>query len=247
MNLVQRIEENFKHNIELHQSTLLQLAPMVVQASKLMLQSLLNGGKILSCGNGGSAADAQHFASEMVNRFERDRPGLAAIALTTDSSILTSVANDDAFDQIFARQIRVLGQPGDVLLTISTSGRSLNILQSVYAARERDMEIIALTGRDGGELGSLLRASDIELRVLADATARIQEVHLLLIHCLCDLLDLQLLGEPAETKAKDVAPSESVVASKQTHDAAKSLADAKDGIAVPVKARRTRRSKSKSS
>ncbi len=198
MNLIQRIEHHFKQNIEVHNTSLEQLGPIIARASEVILNSLLNGGKILACGNGGSAADAQHFSSEMVNRFERDRPGLAAIALTTDTSILTSVANDDAFDQIFARQVRVLGQPGDVLLAISTSGRSFNVLQAVHAAYEREMVVIALTGRDGGELGSLLRLTDLELRVPSYATPRIQEVHLLCIHCLCDLLDVQLLGEPEE-------------------------------------------------
>ena len=207
MSLIQRIEHSFKQNIEVHNASLEQLGPIIARASELVLHSLLNGGKVLACGNGGSAADAQHFASEMVNRFERDRPGLAALALTTDTSILTSVANDDAFDQIFARQVRVLGQPGDILLAISTSGRSFNILQAVHAAYERDMVVIAMTGRDGGELGSLLRLTDLELRVPSYVTPRIQEVHLLCIHCLCDLLDMQLLGEPEKAAESPPLPS----------------------------------------
>ncbi len=149
---------------------------------------------MLACGNGGSAGDAQHFSSEMLNRFEHERPGLPAIALTTDTSTLTSIANDYAFDQVFAKQLRALGQPGDVLLAISTSGNSANVLAAAAAAHELDMWVVALTGRDGGRLKPMLRPGDIEIRVPAESTARIQEVHLLAIHCLCDLIDTQLLG-----------------------------------------------------
>ena len=160
----------------------------------MIVQSLLDGGKILSCGNGGSAGDAQHFSSEMLNRFERERPGLPAIALTTDTSTLTSIANDYHYNDVFAKQIRALGHPGDVLLAISTSGNSANVLSAADAAHEREMRIVALTGKDGGGLASLLEETDVEIRVPAGNTARIQEVHLLAIHCLCDLIDHQLLG-----------------------------------------------------
>ncbi len=171
-----------------------QLTQSVANAAALIVSALLEGGKVLSCGNGGSAADAQHFSSEMLNRFERERSGLPAIALTTDTSTLTSIANDFQFAKIFSKQINALGHPGDVLLAISTSGNSANIIQAVKAAKDRQMKVIALTGRDGGEVVSLLHAEDLELRVDSSSTARIQEVHLLCIHCLCDLVDMQLLG-----------------------------------------------------
>ena len=149
---------------------------------------------MLSCGNGGSAGDAQHFSSELLNRFERERPSLPAIALTTDSSTITSIANDYSYNEIFSKQIRALGQPGDVLLAISTSGNSANIIQAIQAAHDREMIVVALTGRDGGDMASLLLPEDVEIRVPAKVTARIQEVHLLAIHCLCDLIDSQLFG-----------------------------------------------------
>jgi len=159
-----------------------------------MGQSLRNDGKILSCGNGGSAGDAQHFSSELLNRFERERPGLPAIALTTDSSTLTSIANDYAYEEIFAKQVRALGKAGDVLLAISTSGNSANVNRAIVAAHERDMQIVALSGRDGGAMSALLNAGDVEIRVPAERTARIQEIHLVIIHCLCDLIDESLFG-----------------------------------------------------
>ncbi len=155
---------------------------------------MLASGKVLSCGNGGSAGDAQHFSSEMLNRFERERPGLPALALTTDTSTLTSIANDYDYSEIFAKQVRALGQPGDLLLAISTSGNSDNVNHAIDAAHAKDMAVIALCGRDGGRLASLLRVGDVELRVAAQSTARIQEVHLVIIHCLCDLIDQQLIG-----------------------------------------------------
>jgi D-sedoheptulose 7-phosphate isomerase len=170
------------------------LAPLIEQAARLMVHSLTQGGKILACGNGGSAADAQHFASEMVNRFEHERPGLAAIALTTDTSTLTSIANDYAYDQVFARQVKALGQPGDLLLAISTSGNSPSVLQAAEAAHGRSMQVIALTGRNGGSLAEQMQDDDVFLCVPAESTARIQEVHLLIIHCLCDAVDSVLLG-----------------------------------------------------
>jgi D-sedoheptulose 7-phosphate isomerase len=167
----------------------------IAAAAQGIVGSLLQGGKVLSCGNGGSAGDAQHFSSEMLNRFERERAGLPALALTTDTSTLTSIANDYHFDEVFARQIRALGHPGDLLLAISTSGSSPNVLAAVAAAHEQEMGVVALTGRDGGELAQSLCGDDIEIRVPSDSTARIQEVHLLTIHCLCGLIDEQLLGE----------------------------------------------------
>jgi D-sedoheptulose 7-phosphate isomerase len=194
MDLTDRVERAFTESSQTKARAAEVLIPGIIQASKIMIRSLLNGGKILSCGNGGSAADAQHFSSEMLNRFERERPELPAIALTTDSSVLTSIANDYEFADVFSKQIRGLGQPGDVLLAISTSGGSRNILRALETARSRDMRVIALSGRDGGQIPALIAADDIELRVPSTSTARIQEVHLLVIHCLCDLLDQQLLG-----------------------------------------------------
>lgn len=170
------------------------LALPIEQAARLMVHSLAQGGKILACGNGGSAADAQHFACKMINRFEHERPGLAAIALSTDTSTLTSIANDSAYDQVFARQVKALGQPGDILLAISTSGNSPSILQAVAAAHARSMHVIALTGRKGGGLAEQMHDNDVFLCVPAESSARIQEVHLLAIHCLCDAVDSVLLG-----------------------------------------------------
>ena len=170
------------------------LAPAIMQAAQLVVQCLTQGGKVMACGNGGSAADSQHFASEMVNRFEQERPGLAAIALTTDTSTLTSIANDYAYEQVFARQIKALGLPGDVLLAISTSGNSPSVLEAVSAAHARGVNIIALTGHSGGRLAEQIHDGDIIICVPAESTARIQEVHLLTIHCLCDAVDSVLLG-----------------------------------------------------
>ena len=194
-----RIEQHFAASNAAKQRTLATMGPRIVQAAELLAERLRQGYKILVCGNGGSAADAQHFAAELVNRFEIERPGLAAIALTTDSSALTSIANDYAFDQIFARQVCALGRPGDVLLAISTSGNSPNVLAAMTAAQERGLAMVALTGRDGGRMAGQLGEGDIELRAAAAATARIQEVHILLIHCLCDLVDHQLFGEEKPT------------------------------------------------
>ena len=192
---LQRIEQHFNASIEAKQHTLETMGPRIVQAAQLMTERLRQGGKILVCGNGGSAADAQHFAAELVNRFEIERPGLAAIALTTDSSALTSIANDYAFEQVFARQVRALGRPDDLLLAISTSGHSSNVLAAMAAAREIGMITVALTGRDGGPMAGQLTANDLEIRASATATARIQEVHILVIHCLCDLIDHILFGD----------------------------------------------------
>ncbi|MDA8127919.1 MAG: phosphoheptose isomerase [Betaproteobacteria bacterium] len=194
MPLHDRILGHFRDAAQTKLDAAATLAPAIEQAARLMVHGLAQGGRILACGNGGSAADAQHFASEMINRFEQERPGLAAIALTTDTSTLTSIANDYAYDQVFARQVKALGQAGDILLAISTSGMSPNVLQAVAAAHARSMHVIALTGRNGGALAEQMHADDVFLCVPAESTARIQEVHLLAIHCLCDAVDSVLLG-----------------------------------------------------
>ena len=184
-----RVKQNFTDSIQAKQQSLEPLAPAIVRAARQLLQTLDQGGKILSCGNGGSAGDAQHFSSEMLNRFELERPGLPAVALTTDSSTLTSIANDYDYSQIFSRQVLALGNSGDVLLAISTSGNSGNVIKAVEAAHTRNMQVLALSGRDGGKLSGLLADTDVEICVPVNSTARIQEVHLLVIHCLCDLID----------------------------------------------------------
>lgn len=190
-----RVTSNFSMHLDTVQSVMTDLAPVIVRAGNLCLSALLAGNKILSCGNGGSAADAQHFSSELLNRFELERPGLPAIALTTDSSTLTSIANDYHYEEIFSKQVRALGQPGDVLLAISTSGNSTNVIRAIEAAHERDMQVVTLNGREGGEISGLLNEKDVDILVRGQSTARIQEVHLIAIHCLCDLIDHQLLGQ----------------------------------------------------
>lgn len=190
-----RIKEHFRASAELKLQAMDLLSPAIAEAASLISQQLLAERKVLSCGNGGSAGDAQHFSSEMLNRFERERPGLPAMALTTDTSTLTSIANDYCYEEIFAKQIRALGQAGDVLLAISTSGNSANVVEAITAAHERGLHIVALTGKDGGRMAQQLKDSDIEIRVPSSPTARTQEVHLLIIHCLCDLIDRQLFGE----------------------------------------------------
>ena len=197
MNPIQRVRDNFNESIKLKTESIELLAPLIAGAASLMAACLLQEHKILSCGNGGSAGDAQHFSSEMLNRFEMERPGLPAIALTTDTSTLTSIANDYQFADIFSKQIRALGHPGDILLSISTSGNSHNIIHAIDAAHDRSMTVVALSGRDGGEVANLMRDDDIEIRVPGWSTARIQEVHLMIIHSLCDLVDRQLLGQEA--------------------------------------------------
>jgi D-sedoheptulose 7-phosphate isomerase len=171
------------------------MSKSIAEAVEAVLGSITAGGKVLACGNGGSAADAQHFAAELVGRFERERPGLAAIALTTDSSILTAIGNDYDFASIYSKQVQAIGQPGDVLIAISTSGNSANVLAAVEAAHAKDMTVVALTGRTGGRLSELLTDTDVHIAVPHDRTARIQEVHLLALHCLCDAVDFQLLGD----------------------------------------------------
>jgi D-sedoheptulose 7-phosphate isomerase len=191
----QRVSSHFRDSIAIKEASL-ALAPLICQAARLMAQCLVKDAKILSCGNGGSAADAQHFSAEMLNRFEMERPGLPAIALTTDSSTLTSIGNDYQFDDVFAKQVRALGRRDDVLLAISTSGNSTNVVRAVEAAGERGLRTVALTGRDGGTIARRLDPEDIELRVPGERTCRIQEVHLLIIHCLCDLIDRELFNAP---------------------------------------------------
>lgn len=194
MNTIERIKQQFDESIQTKITAAKALPPFIDNAAKSMAQALLNNHKILACGNGGSAADCQHFSAELLNRFERERPGLPAIALTTDTSTLTSIANDYAFKEVFAKQVTALGQNGDVLLAISTSGNSENVLRAIAAAHSRDMIVIALTGKDGGTIAPALTTNDVEIRVPANRTARIQETHLLVLHCLCDLIDLQLFG-----------------------------------------------------
>ena len=192
---IARITQHFNDSIQAKQQSLEVLAPAIAAAAARISQALDQGGKILSCGNGGSAGDAQHFSSEMLNRFEMERPGLPAVALTTDSSTLTSIANDYDYNQVFSKQVLALGNAGDVLLAISTSGNSGNVVSAVEAAHTRDMGVVALSGRDGGKLKGLLSGSDVEICVPVNSTARIQEVHLLTIHCLCDLIDQHIASQ----------------------------------------------------
>ena len=197
MDTTPRIRAHFADSAQLKLAAVEVMTPHIARAAALMTDCLLGDGKILACGNGGSASDAQHFAAEMVGRFERERPELPAISLATDTSILTAIANDYDFAQVFARQVRALGDAGDILLAISTSGNSGNVVAAVDAAHERGMRIIALTGKGGGRLGELVTVDDVHLCVPHMVTARIQEVHLLTIHCLCDAIDASLLGDEA--------------------------------------------------
>lgn len=194
MDLINRISENFSESAHLKLQSMDALAGPIAAAAERMAQCLRGDGKILACGNGGSAADAQHFSAELLNRFEMERPGLAAISLTTDTSTLTSIANDYDFDQIFSKQVRALGHADDLLLAISTSGNSRNVIAAIQAAHENHMGVIALTGKSGGKIGEILVPSDLHICVPATSTARIQEVHLLTLHCLCDAIDCLLLG-----------------------------------------------------
>ena len=189
-----RVTIIFEESIEVISKAANRIAPQIAQAASLMIESLMNGGKILVCGNGGSAADAQHFSAEMLNRFEKERPALPAIALTTDTSTLTSIANDYSYQDIFAKQIQALGQPKDTLLVITTSGNSENLLRAVHAAHEKEMRCVGLNGKTGGDLSKLFTSGDVDIIVPGPSTARIQEVHGIVIHCFCDLIDQQLLG-----------------------------------------------------
>jgi D-sedoheptulose 7-phosphate isomerase len=197
MDTTRRIRAHFADSAQLKLAAVDVMTPHIVRAAGMMTDCLLAGGKVLACGNGGSASDAQHFAAEMVGRFERERPELPAISLATDTSILTAVANDYDFTQVFAKQVRALGHAGDVLLAISTSGNSGNVVAAVDAAHDRGMRVVALTGKGGGRVGELMTADDVHLCVPHAVTARIQEVHLLTIHCLCDSIDASLLGDEA--------------------------------------------------
>lgn len=194
MDLISRIQDHFEESIAVKAKSAETLAEPIYRAGEIMVASLLQDGKILSCGNGGSAGDAQHFSAELLNRFERERPGLPAIAITTDSSTLTAIANDYDYNEIFSKQVSALGLPGDVLLAISTSGSSANVMAAMEAARDREMRIVAMTGRDGGAMAKLLADGDVEIRVPSQRTARIQEVHLVVLHCLCDFIDSRLFG-----------------------------------------------------
>ena len=193
--LEQRIEQHFIDSADLKYQSAQVLSKPIAAAVQAILASVTSGGKVLACGNGGSAADAQHFAAEFVGRYERERPELAAIALTTDSSIITAIANDYDFSVIFSKQVRAFGGAGDVLLALSTSGNSANVLAAIEAAHEREMTVVALTGRSGGKIAHALRETDVHVCVPHERTARIQEVHLLVLHCICDGVDAQLLGD----------------------------------------------------
>lgn len=195
MSAEQRITDFFHASIAAKQDTLERMRPALLNAGQLMAEALDSGYKILSCGNGGSSGDAQHFSSELINRFERDRAALPAIALTTESSTVTAISNDYGYDRVFSRSVEALGQPGDILLAISTSGNSGNVVRAMETAQMRDMPIVAFTGRDGGDMAGLLGPHDVELRAASERTARVQEVHLLFIHCLCDFIDEALFGE----------------------------------------------------
>jgi DnaA initiator-associating protein len=194
MDNLQRIQSQFHDSVQTKLATIHQLGPTILAASELFAQRLTQGGKILICGNGGSAGDAQHFAAELLNRFEVERAPLAGLALTTDSSTLTAIGNDYHFDEIFAKQILGLGTAQDILVTISTSGNSNNIIRAIESAQQKHIPVIALTGKDGGQLAKSLTQADLELRVPSQCTARIQETHLLMIHCFCDLIDTILFG-----------------------------------------------------
>ena len=194
MDLISRISQHFADSAQLKLKAKELLAGPLASASERMVECLMKEGKILSCGNGGSAADAQHFSAELLNRFEKERPPLAAMALSTDTSTITSIANDYHYNEVFSKQVRALGQPGDILLAISTSGNSANVMEAINAAHDRQMDVVALTGKKGGKIAALLGPNDVHICVPADRTARIQEVHLLCLHCMCDAIDSLLLG-----------------------------------------------------
>ncbi|MDB2384630.1 phosphoheptose isomerase [Endozoicomonas sp.] len=192
--MLDRITRHFSDSIDAKIKAAETLPPHIAEASEIMVQSLLSDGKILACGNGGSAGDAQHFVSELLNRYDRERPALPALALCADSLTMSSIASDSSYNEVFSKQIRALGQESDILLTISATGNCPNIVQAIQAAHDRDLQIIALTGKDGGDMARLLHPEDIEIRVPATSPPRIQEVHTLVIHCLCDLIDEYLFS-----------------------------------------------------
>ena len=193
--MLERVKHNFRESIETKIAASEELPMAIEKGGMIMVECLLGGHKMLSCGNGGSAGDAQHFAANLLNRYETERPSLPAVALTTDSSTITSIANDNNFDDVFSKQIRALGNAGDVLLAISTSGNSKNVIKAIEAAVARDMKIVALTGNDGGEIAGLLGENDVEIRVPSGRTPRIQEVHMLAINCLCEIIDSTLFPQ----------------------------------------------------
>jgi D-sedoheptulose 7-phosphate isomerase len=195
MDLIAHLRTHFEEGIELRRRMAETLPAEIVKAGQAMAEAVRSGRKVLSCGNGGSAADSQHFAAEMVGRFERERPGMPAISLTVDTSALTAIANDYDFDRVFSKQVEALGLPGDVLLGISTSGNSRNVVEAIKAAQAKGMAVVALTGRDGGAMGKMLRAGDFHLNVAHPRTMRVQEVHLLCIHSLCEVIDNVIHGE----------------------------------------------------
>lgn len=196
MDLSTHVKKIFNDSIQTQITAADTLSEVIANAAQIMVDALLNNHKILACGNGGSAADAQHFSAEMLNRFESERPSLPAIALTTDTSTITSIANDYHYNEVFSKQIKALGQPGDVLLALTTSGNSKNIIDAIVAAHHRQMHVIALTGQNGGAVPPLLQSTDIEIRIPSESTARIQETHGIVIHCLCDIIDRQLFKTP---------------------------------------------------
>ena len=195
MDLAAHLRQHFDEGIELRRRMAETLPAQIARAGEALADALRSGRKALACGNGGSAADSQHFAAEIVGRFERERPGMPAIALTVDSSALTAIANDYDFDRVFSKQVEALGQAGDVLLAISTSGNSKNVMEAVKAAQAKAMVVIALTGRDGGAMGRMLRDGDFHLNVAHARTMRVQEIHLLVVHCLCEVVDNLIYGE----------------------------------------------------
>ncbi|KAB2639181.1 MAG: phosphoheptose isomerase [Verrucomicrobia bacterium] len=197
MSIENRIRKQFEDSIKTKQAAMAVMPSFISRATDVMVASLNAGGKIMSCGNGGSAGDSQHFAAELINRFERERAPLSAIALSTDTSTLTSIANDYRYEEVFSKQVQALGRRGDVLLAISTSGNSANVIEAIKVAQAIGVTVVALTGKKGGKMASLLKEGDIHLCVPSDNTARIQEVHLVTLHCLCDGIDQIMLGDPA--------------------------------------------------
>jgi D-sedoheptulose 7-phosphate isomerase len=195
MDLTAHLRSHFEEGIELRRRMAETLPAEIARAGEALAAALKSGGKALACGNGGSAADSQHFAAEIVGRFERERPGMPAIALTVDSSALTALANDYDFERVFSKQVEALGNPGDVLLGISTSGNSKNVVEAIRAAHAKGLTVIALTGRDGGAMARALRAGDFHLNVAHPRTMRVQEIHLLVVHCLCEVVDNVIYGE----------------------------------------------------
>ncbi len=192
LNFSELIHQHFSDNIQTQIQSADTLTPQITKAGQLLAEILIQGHKILTCGNGESAADSERLALSLLNKFEIERPSLPVISLNTGTGIITAIANDDHYAQIFSKQIEALAQAGDVLVLLSTNGNSQNMLKAAEAAHHRNARIIALTGKDGGKLAKLLTNHDVEIRVPSDRSARIQECHLLIIHCLCDLIDQQL-------------------------------------------------------